>query len=186
MIFRGAFGGGLSERKKIQSGVWCACRQKMNVLYVVEFDNCGIVSFRLNKFNIQCLIVAVQDELWLASSRSPWSAHWAVIGWAVPRLLAAGCWLPPFLLLGSDTRHTTVSGGHPDPADAAHTINTPVLGLWQVEMLTMSEGINSVFCAMVLCHFRWIETFLLLRQFLSAKWPTKLHVCYVKCFQNFL
>ena len=23
MIFRGAFGGGLSERKKIQSGVWC-------------------------------------------------------------------------------------------------------------------------------------------------------------------
>ena len=48
---------------------------------------------------------------------------------AVPRLLAAGCWVPPFLLLGSDTRHTTVSGGHPDPADAAHTINTPVLGL---------------------------------------------------------
>ena len=24
MIFRGAFRGGLSERKKIQSGVWCA------------------------------------------------------------------------------------------------------------------------------------------------------------------
>ena len=23
MIFRGVFGGGLSERKKIQSGVWC-------------------------------------------------------------------------------------------------------------------------------------------------------------------
>ena len=23
-IFRGAFGGGLSERKKIQSGVWCS------------------------------------------------------------------------------------------------------------------------------------------------------------------
>ena len=78
---------------------------------------------------------------------------------------AAGCWLlgATFPLLGSDTRHTTVSGGHPDPADAAHTINTPVLGLWQVEMLrtllTMSEGINSVFCAMVLYLFWWIETF---------------------------
>ena len=31
MIFRGAFGGGLSERKKIQSGVWCARLQKVAV-----------------------------------------------------------------------------------------------------------------------------------------------------------
>ena len=31
MIFKGAFGGGLSERKKIQSGVWCTCHQGTSV-----------------------------------------------------------------------------------------------------------------------------------------------------------
>ena len=31
MIFRGVFRGGLSERKKIQSGVWCSGHHKQHV-----------------------------------------------------------------------------------------------------------------------------------------------------------
>ena len=43
MIFRGAFGGGLSERKKIQSGVWCVGLKTQNKPALMLIATCRFV-----------------------------------------------------------------------------------------------------------------------------------------------
>ena len=142
-------------------------------------------------YQIQCLIFAVHSELWLASSMSPdlhtelWLAGWVSAIGCAP---AAGCWVPPFL--SSAPTHDTDSlrrtpRPRPHSADAAHTINTPVQS-GAASYIANHVGPNK-FCLLYDGSLSFLvnRNFLLGRQFLSAKWPTKLHVCYIKCFQNF-
>ena len=147
-------------------------------------------------YQIQCLIVAVHSELWLVRSMSPdlhtelWLA--GVCYWLCPGcwLLAAGCHLSSSSAPTHDTdslRRTPRP--RPHSADAAHTINTP--GRGPVQSRAASYIANHVgqnkFCLLYNGSLSFLvnRKFLLGRKFLSAKWPTKLHVCYIKCFQNF-
>ena len=156
--------------------------------YIVFFKATLAITFTLlpnSMFNFCGAQWAVIGQL-----RVAWSPHWAVIGWclllAVPRLLAAGCHLSSSSAPTHDTdslRRTPRPRTH--SADAAHTINTPV----------QSGAASYIANHVVQNKFRLLyngslsflvnRNFLLGRQFLSAKWPTKLHVCYIKCFQNF-
>ena len=119
-------------------------------------------------YQIQCLIVAVHSELWLASSMSP-DLHTELWLAGVCYWLCPGCWLLGATFPPPRLRHTTqtVSGGHPDPGHTPQML--PILSTHRAEdqckveqlhtLLTMSHKINSVFCTMVLYHFWWIETF---------------------------
>ena len=131
--------------------------------------------------------------------RVAWSAHWTVIGWclllavsAIGCAPAAGCWLLGATFPPPRLRHTTqdslrrtprprrccpyyqhTGAGTVTSGDAPNIANH----VWRNKFCFLCDGSLS---------FLVNRNFLLLRQFLSAKWPTKLHVCYVKCFQNFL